>query len=162
MDCDEFTGMAQEKKNIEQRIHCAFGSSVKLYPWKIANLFNGRAKQMQIMTWSPFWAEIARFLFFCVYYTSLIFKQMAVPAFFFFCADCAGILRIILDAFRVLPVISYLWICACLKHPIPSNKRGACAQEVPSDALEWVRKAWELQTWLNRRDIGTFCYFTIT
>lgn len=48
--------------------------------------------------------------------------------------------RIILDAFRVLPVIPCLWIGACLECPIPANKRGACAQEVPSDALE---RGWE-------------------
>lgn len=35
-------------------------------------------------------------------------------------------------------------------------------QEVPSDTLEWLRKAWDLQTWLNRRVIATFCYFITT
>lgn len=109
-----------------------------------------------MVTWSPFRAEIAVLIFLCVHFSHFLNKQQFLP-FSSFVLILPEFCSIILEAFRVLPVVSYLWICACLQRPIPADKRGACAQEVPSDALEWVRKAWDL----NRRVIGTFCYFII-
>jgi len=86
----------------------------------------------------------------------LLFSSFVLILQWFFCS-------ILFEAFKVLPVISYLWIYAYVERPIPSDKRGTCAQEAPSDSLEWSGKAYNLQTHLNRRVAETsFCYFIIS
>lgn len=102
------------------------------------------------------------FLFLCVY-TSLIFKQMAVPALFFLCADFAGILQHNSWGSQSSSC-HFLFVNLCLLGTPHSHqqKRCLCLRKFLQTLWSGLRKVWVLQTWLNKRIIATFCYFITT